>query len=165
MTNFGQLQSINAREYWAHEALDFTPWLASDGNIDLLGDALGVELEVENTEVAVGPYSADIVARDTGSGRYVVIENLLGKTDHRSAQSGKGVSFRRAHANTRTPVGFLDRIRKAPERNRQASLYAIASSSILVQCGVWKNRYSSFLLSEHLGKANRCSGLYLWKNR
>jgi hypothetical protein len=41
-----------------------------------------MELEVENIEVAVGPYAADIVAKDTVSGRYVVIENQLGKTNH-----------------------------------------------------------------------------------
>jgi hypothetical protein len=51
-------------------------------NIGRLGEALGMELEVENTEVAVGPYAADIVARDTVTGRYVVIENQLGKTNH-----------------------------------------------------------------------------------
>ena len=49
---------------------------------DAVGAELGMELEVENTEVAVGPYSADIVAKDTATGRYVVIENQLGKTNH-----------------------------------------------------------------------------------
>ena len=47
-----------------------------------LGEAVGLELEVENTEVPVGPYSADILARDAGSDKFVVIENQLEKTDH-----------------------------------------------------------------------------------
>ena len=41
-----------------------------------------MELEVESTEAAVGPYSADILARDTATAKYVVIENQLTKTDH-----------------------------------------------------------------------------------
>lgn len=32
--------------------------------------------------MAVGPYSADILAKDSGTGRYVVIENQFGKTNH-----------------------------------------------------------------------------------
>ncbi len=80
--NFGTIMKVSVRDYWKNESEDFTPWLASDENIGLLGDALGLELEVENTEVAVGPYWADILARDVGSGEYIVIENQLTKTDH-----------------------------------------------------------------------------------
>ena len=65
-----------------NESTDFTPWLAQEGNIRALSAALGIELEVEDTEVAVGPYSADILARDSGTGQYVVIENQLAKTNH-----------------------------------------------------------------------------------
>ena len=77
---FGVLKTVSARQKWTNEARDFTPWLAE--NISELNKALGLELEVENTEVAVGPYSADILAKDTGTGQYVVIENQLEKTDH-----------------------------------------------------------------------------------
>jgi len=51
-------------------------------NIEELGEALGLELEYEDREVSVGPYSADILARDAGTGKYVVIENQLEKTNH-----------------------------------------------------------------------------------
>lgn len=33
-----------------------------------LADAIGLELEIENLEVAVVLYSADILAKDTGTG-------------------------------------------------------------------------------------------------
>ena len=69
----GILKTVAPRQKWINEARDFTPWLSN--NIEELGNALGLELEVENIEVAVGPYSADILAKDTGTGQYVVIEN------------------------------------------------------------------------------------------
>ena len=77
----GQLANIAVRELWPNEAADFTPWLARDENMSKLGGALGLELETDRVEVAVGPYSADILARDS-AGDYVVIENQLTKTDH-----------------------------------------------------------------------------------
>lgn len=87
----GLMKLVDVRDYWPSEAQDFTPWLAEDENLHLLGEALGIELEVEDTEVSVGPYSADILARDTGSGDYVVIENQLGKTNH--DHLGKAITY------------------------------------------------------------------------
>lgn len=78
----GEIRGVSVRTLWPNEARDFTPWLASENNIARLGSAIGLELEVENTEVAVGPYSADILARDIGTGKYVVIENQFGQTNH-----------------------------------------------------------------------------------
>jgi hypothetical protein len=71
----GILKTLTARQKWNNEASDFTPWLVA--NIKALNSALGLELEVENMEVAVDPYSANILAKDTGSGKYVVIENQI----------------------------------------------------------------------------------------
>ena len=70
------------RGVWPNEARDFTPWLAE--NITVLGEALGMDLEVEEREasVGVGGYKLDVLARDLGSDRKVVIENQLGPTDH-----------------------------------------------------------------------------------
>lgn len=87
----GVMKLVDVRDYWRNEAQDFTPWLAKDENVHLLGEALGIELEVEDTEVSVGPYSADILARDTGGDDYVVIENQLGKTNH--DHLGKAITY------------------------------------------------------------------------
>ena len=80
--NLGIFEKVDIRALWPHEAADFTPWLAKNENLRLLGDAIGIELKVKNTEVSVGPYSADIVAEDVNCGDDVVIENQLGKTNH-----------------------------------------------------------------------------------
>ncbi|MGH8093425.1 MAG: DUF4268 domain-containing protein [Chthoniobacterales bacterium] len=51
-------------------------------NLKLLGDTLGVELEPESQEVAVGTFWADIVCRNAADGSKVLIENQLEKTNH-----------------------------------------------------------------------------------
>lgn len=76
----GTLLNVPPREVWLNEAHDFTPWLAK--NLTLLGEALGLDLEVVRMESAVGNYSCDIEAVESGTGRRVVIENQLEQTDH-----------------------------------------------------------------------------------
>lgn len=88
--SLAQLVSVDVRKQWPHEAADFTPWLAREDNIAALGNTLGLELETERVEVAVGPYSADILARDS-AGDYVVVENQLTKTDH--DHLGKSITY------------------------------------------------------------------------
>ena len=55
----------------------------SPENLDLLGDALGLKLELVQTEAPVGgpPYSCDILARETNKDVKVAIENQLEWTD------------------------------------------------------------------------------------
>ncbi len=78
----GQIEKVEIRTLWNNEEADFTPWLARDVNIQILADEIGVDLEVEGTEVGIGSYKADIVAKDA-DGRKVIIENQLTRTDHK----------------------------------------------------------------------------------
>lgn len=80
MKQLGRLEKINPREIWPDEARDFTPWLRD--NIQALSEALGLDLEIIETEGVVGDFWVDMVGKDLGSGRPVVIENQLGSTDH-----------------------------------------------------------------------------------
>lgn len=77
---FGKIHKLSPRDIWPKEAKDFTPWLAE--NIGALGEALGMELELKDTEAAVGDFSLDLLAKDLGSGHTVIIENQLTQTDH-----------------------------------------------------------------------------------
>jgi len=80
LREIGVLKRIDAREVWSNEAQDFTPWLRE--NISLLGEKLGMDLDLVESEVPVGPFAADLVAKDVSGDRWVVIENQLEPTDH-----------------------------------------------------------------------------------
>ena len=76
----GRLARIDARSVWFHEAHEFTPWLHE--NIDLLAEAIGVDIEATSTEVPIGDFAVDIVGRTVPEGHVVIIENQLAPTDH-----------------------------------------------------------------------------------
>ena len=79
----GCLESVDVRSVWEHEANQFTPWLAEPRNLNALGEALQIDLELEAQEVQVGPFRADILAKNTADETLVLVENQMGKTDHR----------------------------------------------------------------------------------
>lgn len=75
-----RLEELTVREAWESEAFDFTPWLA--GNLEFLGEVIGLPLEAEGSEVAVESFSADILARSKYDDTRVLIENQLETSDH-----------------------------------------------------------------------------------
>jgi hypothetical protein len=80
----GRLARVELRDIWLSEATDFTPWLARPEILAVLSDTLGVDLELEAQEKAVGPFRADILCKDIGTDTWVLVENQLG----RSAMNG-----------------------------------------------------------------------------
>lgn len=78
----GNLEKVELRNIWTSESEHFTPWLAREDNLKLLGDTIGIELELEAQEKNVGPFRADILCKDTATDHWVLIENQLEKTDH-----------------------------------------------------------------------------------
>ena len=80
MKKLGKLEKVDPRSVWQHEARDFTPWLRD--NIERLSEAVGLELDLVETESSVGDYAVDLYAKDLNTGRWVIIENQLEQTDH-----------------------------------------------------------------------------------
>ena len=76
----GNLEEVDLREAWPHEARSFTPWLSE--NLEMLSSAIGIPLELEGQEVAVEQFSADILARNPRDDSRVLIENQLEQSDH-----------------------------------------------------------------------------------
>ena len=81
-TQLSTLENVDIRNIWENETTDFTPWLAQSDNIDHIGEAIGIDLTVEEKEKPVGPYRADIFCKDEGENP-VLIENQLESTDHK----------------------------------------------------------------------------------
>jgi hypothetical protein len=79
----GKLEKVDLKTIWENEAYNFTPWLAQKENLELLGDAIGIELELEAQEKNVGPFRADILCKNTSDESLVLIENQLERTDHK----------------------------------------------------------------------------------
>jgi len=52
--NLGRLEKVELRKVWENEAGNFTPWLAQEDNIALLGDTIGIDLEIEAQEKTSG---------------------------------------------------------------------------------------------------------------
>ena len=81
MKRLGSLAKKPIRSIWKKEP-EFSAWLAEDNNIALLGEAIGVDILAEETEAGVGDFSADILAKEDGGNRLVIIENQFGNTNH-----------------------------------------------------------------------------------
>lgn len=50
MVELARIEKVDLREVWANEAADFTPW--PQKNIEQLGDALWMDLEIEKAQQA-----------------------------------------------------------------------------------------------------------------
>lgn len=80
MVCLGTIEQVDLRRVWPNEAQDFTPWLAR--NLDKLGAALGLDLQLLSDEAPVGSFSLDVLAQVVGGDRPVIIENQLEATNH-----------------------------------------------------------------------------------
>jgi hypothetical protein len=82
MTQLGKLQKVDLRSVWKHEATDFSAWLVQPENLDVLAEQLGIEIEPIGTEVSVGRFKIDILAREPNTNEQIIIENQLEPTNH-----------------------------------------------------------------------------------
>src|SRR5580704_11714113 len=112
MITLGELKRIKPKEVWPDEARNFTPWLAE--NLSRLGEVLGMDLELTVREAPIGDFSCDLLVRDLGTGRIVIIENQFGSTDH--DHLGKTLTYA-AGLEAEAVIWIAEKIR---EEHRQA---------------------------------------------
>ncbi len=79
--DFGRLEQVELRTVWVSEDSDFASWLTRGDSLALLGEAIGLDLELEDMEGWVSPYPRGVVCRTRDGGGYVVIQNQLEHTD------------------------------------------------------------------------------------
>jgi hypothetical protein len=77
-----RLKKVELREAWENEDSDFTHWLAQPENLQLLSDEIGIDISLVQTEASVGKFSVDILAEEENTGRKIVVENQIEKTNH-----------------------------------------------------------------------------------
>ena len=80
MSRLGQISGVDPRSIWPRESTEFTPWLRE--NINLLADVLQMDLEILESEGAVGSFFVVLVGRDLATKQTVIIENQLEPTNH-----------------------------------------------------------------------------------
>lgn len=79
----GKIKRIDdLRKVWPNEAMNFTKWLAEEENLEELGNAVGIDIDLEERESSVGCFNVDLFATESGSGRKIIIENQLEDTNH-----------------------------------------------------------------------------------
>ena len=117
MVQLGRLEKeTNLRDIWSDEAGDFTPWLAQEENLNLLGKELGIDMELIATEVKTGSFFTDILARDCYTEDKIVIENQLENTNHEHL--GKIITYASGH-DAKTIIWVVKKVREElfPTRN------------------------------------------------
>ena len=67
--DFGRLEQVELRTVWVSEESDFASWISRSDSLAMLGEALNLELELENMEGWVTPSPARRCLPDKGSRR------------------------------------------------------------------------------------------------
>lgn len=105
-------QETDLKKVWPHEARNFTPWIAD--NLSSLGDILEMDLELVEKESKVGGFSVDILAKESDSDNYVVIENQLEDSNH--DHLGKLITY----ASGKKAKSIVWIVKKARDEHREA---------------------------------------------
>lgn len=115
MGKLGKIKKItDLRTIWPHEARDFSKWLSQEEGLALLGDAVGLDIVLEERESSVGNFNVDIFASEDGTGRKIIIENQLEETNH--DHLGKVITY----ASGKNADVIIWIVKKARDEHRRA---------------------------------------------
>ena len=111
----GKLEKVkDLRSVWKHEATDFTTWLSDEENLKILGEEIGIDIELLSTEAKTGSFSTDILAVEANTTNKIIIENQLEATNH--DHLGKIITYASGH-DAKTIIWI---VKEAREEHRQA---------------------------------------------
>ena len=79
--NLGRLEKVDMREVWSGETNGFTPGLAQENILQMLGEMLDLELELEAEEDFSGASHSGILCREVSTGQSVWVESQFERTD------------------------------------------------------------------------------------
>ena len=88
--------------------------MAEDANLEELGNAVDIDIDLEERESSVGSFSVDLFATETGSGRKIIIENQLEDTNH--DHLGKLITY----ASGKGAEVIIWIVKRARDEHRQA---------------------------------------------
>ena len=74
-----KLDEPEVKSIWGREE-EFSRWMAT--HIEVLNEALGLQIEIAELEGAVGNFRVDLAGNDSTTRTPVIIENQFGKSDH-----------------------------------------------------------------------------------
>ena len=115
MTQLGTLEKVkDLRLVWKNEAQDFTKWLSKEQNLELLGNELGIDIDLISMEAKTGSFSTDILAMESNTENKIVIENQLESTNH--DHLGKIITYASGH-DAKTIIWV---VKEAREEHRRA---------------------------------------------
>ena len=115
MTQLGTLEKVkDLRIVWKNEAQDFTKWLSKEQNLELLGNELGIDIDLISMEAKTGSFSTDILAMESNTENKIVIENQLESTNH--DHLGKIITYASGH-DAKTIIWV---VKEAREEHRRA---------------------------------------------
>lgn len=131
------VQITDLWEIWKNEAQDFTPWLAKDENLELLSEAIGIDITLEEKESSVGTFSVDVFAKEEGTGRNIIIENQLEDTNH--DHLGKLITY----ASGKNAEIVIWIVKRARDEHRQAIEWLNSHTDetaafFLIEIELWK---------------------------
>lgn len=76
----GRIAPVNIPELWQEDGIEFARWLSE--NLQLLGEALHMDLELVRLQPPSGWFPLNILAKEVGSNASVVIAAQLGQSAH-----------------------------------------------------------------------------------
>ncbi|KAI9130816.1 DUF4268 domain-containing protein [Acaryochloris sp. CCMEE 5410] len=79
--NLGRLEKVDVTQYWQSATEDFAPWLCHEENMQLLGEAIGLSLEVVLDAQQMCDRQGDLLCRQAGTKNWILIGSQLCPTD------------------------------------------------------------------------------------